>query len=353
MTAPTTGRRTAPREVPNEAWSGFADLVASQPGVVVAVVQGSDVDWRSFGATEPGGAPLELETPLYVASLAKQFTAACIASLLVDQQVSLDDRVSRWIPELERELAGVRLEHLISHTSGLSASNHLDSASGFHPHSRMTTADRLRQLRNVELEHEPGTVHRYSNHGFVLLGEVVARATGQPLGAFAADRLFEPLGMSDTAFLDIGQWPIAPGWAGGTRRIDVQFSCVGDGGLVSTVSDLAKWDRWLPTSPLAAIMLQPRPVLLDGTCAHNAWGVSIRSHHGCRIESHGGAIDGYLAKHVRFPELATSFIALANTDEFGGDGFDALIRGLADGTLGDALDLKAPDWTRTLTSPAS
>jgi CubicO group peptidase (beta-lactamase class C family) len=330
-------------------WAAFEAFDATQPGLVVAVVSGGDVvSWRSCGSATPDGDRLGLDSPLYVASLAKQFTAACVALLVLDGHLGLDDSIGQWLPDLGHRLGGVQIENLLSHTSGLPSSNELDAAAGFGVDHPTTTAERLSVLDGWTLEHEPGTVHRYSNHGFVLLAEIVGRCTGQRLGAFAADRLFEPLGMTRTAFLDLGPREIVPGWSQGSRRVDVRFSCVGDGGLVSSVGDLALWDAWLPTSVLAGLMLRERPVLPDGNRAHNAWGISVRSHHGQRIESHGGAIDGYLAKHVRFAELGTSFIALANTDNYGVGEFDELVHHLADATLANHLDLRQPPWTTTL-----
>jgi len=335
-------------------WAALELLDATQPGLVVAIVSGGDVvSWRSCGSTSPDGDRLGLDSPLYVASLAKQFTAACVALLMLDGLLGLDDSIGQWLPEFDDGLGRVQIEHLLSHTSGLPSSNELDAKAGFEVDHPTTTAERLSVLDGSDLEHEPGTVHRYSNHGYVLLAEIVGRCTGQRLGAFVAERLFEPLGMTRTAFLDLGPREIVPGWSHGTRRVDVRFSCVGDGGLVSSVGDLALWDAWLSTSALATLMLRERPALPDGACAHNAWGISIRTHHGQRIESHGGAIDGYLAKHVRFAELGTSFIALANSDHYGVTEFDELVHHLADATLADHLDLRQPPWTATLaqTSP--
>ena len=333
-------------------WSSFSSLDPSRPGVVAAVLSdGRVVDWRSFGSVAPGGEELGRESPLYVASLAKQLTAACIGSLVLDGRLDMTDPVGRWLPELADRLRRVRIEHLVSHTGGLASSNELDHRTGFAAGRPTTTGQRASALRGVELEHEPGTVHRYSNHGYVLLAEVVERVTGRPLGAFAADRIFQPLGMTSTCFLDVTTPEVVPGWADGVRRVDIRSSCTGDGGLVSTIADLSRWDTWLPATAVGDLMLRSRPILPDGTVAHDAWGISVRTHHGQRIESHGGAIEGYLAKYVRFPWLRTSFMALANTDELGAPGLDARVRRLADTVLGEHLDHRRPPWQDTFGGP--
>ena len=337
---------------PGCAWSAFEWFDGSQPGAVVAVAsRGRLADWRSFGAVAPGGAALAVDTPLYVASLAKQFTAACVGLLVLEGVVSTSDPVGPWFPELGSGLDRVCVEHLLAHTSGLPLSNDLDQTAGFKVDRSMTTLERINVLRDVQLDHEPGTAHRYSNYGYVLLAEIVRRVTGSPLGVFAAQQIFNPLGMAKSGYLDVMARNSAPGWRNGVERVDVGNTCVGDGGLVSTVADMTRWDAWLPTSEVGALMLEPRPTMPNATCAHDAWGISIRTHHGQRIESHGGVIDGYLAKHVRFPELHTSFIALANNDALGVAGFDACVHQLADATLAEHLDFAEPSWVETITRP--
>ncbi|HEY2330303.1 MAG TPA: serine hydrolase domain-containing protein [Acidimicrobiales bacterium] len=330
-------------------WSDLTVGDERHPGLVAAVIEGGEIrDRQSCGAETPGGPPLSTASVLYVASIAKQFTAACVALLVLDGVLGVDDDVRGWIPELPTTWAGVRLVDLLSHTAGLADSVSADAAGGFAVDRACTTAQRMSLViaagRPVD---RPGLVHRYANHGYVVLASVVERASGRSLGFFAAERIFGPLGMSRTRFLDVPGPPIVPGWAADGGRVDIAFSCVGDGGLVTCIDDLARWDGWLPTSRLAPRLLSGRPVLPDGTWAHDAWGISIRTHHGLRIESHGGAIDGYLASYVRFPELGTSIVVLANTDRWGVEAFGAMVRSFADRLLADRLDLSLPGWDVT------
>ncbi len=329
-------------------WGAFDDLHRDRPGVVAAVVRGGAVDaWRSFGAVEPGGARLDASSPFYVGSVAKQFTATAIALLVGDGALTIDDPAHRWLPELGPSWAAVRVHHLLEHTAGLADSDPLDARAGFAAERPFTTRDRVALITTSALERAPGTTHRYSNHGYVLLAEIVERVTGEPLGSFARRRIFEPLAMSGTGFLDVGGPASVPGWADGVRRVTIGFTCVGDGGLVSTVTDLARWDGWLPTSPVAGLVLGNRPVLPGGRLTHDAWGISVRSHHGLRIESHGGSMDGYLSSFVRFRGLGVSIVVLANTDQHGVEAFAARTRRFADALLGEHLDLTEPPWTET------
>ncbi len=333
-------------------WSAFDDLDKSVPGAMAAVVSsGSIIASASFGSTRPGGDPLGDRTPFYVASIAKQFTAAAIGILALDGRLSLHDPVRRWLPELPARWGPVTLHHLLSHTGGLPDGNPADIRAGWGVHSDMTTWDRIAVIATISPESPPGAVHRYGNHGYVLLAGVVERATDQRLGAFARTALFEPLEMVDTRFLDTAGVAAVPGWIDGRQRVDIHFSCCGDGGLVTTLVDLARWDGWLPTSRLAPLMLADRPVLPNGRTAHDAWGISIRRHHGLRIESHGGSIDGYMASFVRFPSESTSFVVLANTDQFGPHDLARRAQHVTQAVIGHRLDHRKPSWTETHGEP--
>lgn len=335
-------------------WSAFADLDRWRPGLVAAVLRAGSVDvWASFGAAEPDGDPLTVSSPFYVASIAKQFTAAAIGLLVLDGVICLDDPVRRWLPELEPSFTAVRVHHLLEHTAGLPDANAVDATAGFGVEDRFTTADRVAVIARRPIADEPGTVHRYNNHGYVLLAEIVQRATAQCLGDFMRQQVFDPLGMADTGFLDSANPGAVPGWRGGTERVTISFRCVGDGGLATTIADLARWHNWLSSSPLADLMLRTRPTMDDGRLVHDAWGISIRSHHGLRIESHGGSIDGYLASFVRFPAVAVSIVVLANTDEYGLSGFGRRVQDFVRTQLHRDLDFSLPPWTQTHGQPVT
>ena len=329
-------------------WSAFDDVDPKLPGLVVGVATAGTVTAVGiFGSVSPGGEQLGSSSLFYVASIAKQFTAAAVAVLALDGKLTLDDSVRRWLPELSPAWEPVRVGHLVAHTGGLPDGNPIDADAGWGAGCRMSTWDRVAIIAATEPTSPPGVHHRYSNHGYVLLAAVAERAADETLGAYARRTLFDPAGMDASRFLDTTGGTAVPGWAGGTERIDIQFTCCGDGGLVTSLDDLARWDGWLPSSRLARLMLTDRPSLPNGRVAHDAWGISIRRHHGLRIESHGGSIDGYLASFVRFPTAAVTLIMLANTDGFGVAEFGRRGRLLADSLLGNQLDRSRPPWTET------
>lgn len=332
-------------------WSAYADDVPSRPGVVVAVVVRDEIaEWKSFGSTRPDGPPLDPDSVLYVGSIAKQFTASAIASLIIDGVLDLDAPIRTIVPQLPAALDPIRIVDLLTHTSGLPDSNAIDAQVGFTAESTVTNADRIAGLGDAQLRPTPGEVRAYSNLGFVLLAEAITTITGERFGDYVRSHLLESAGMHSTGFLDV-KHPTPVDGCSEEGPVTLRFTTVGDGGLVSTVTDLARWNRWLPESPLADFVLGHRPTLADGRVAHDAWGVSIRSHHGLRIESHGGSFTGYTSSFVRFPDHDRAFIALSNTDQIPPQDFSRRLRIVADSTLGEALDRRKPPWTDTHGDP--
>jgi CubicO group peptidase (beta-lactamase class C family) len=186
--------------------------------------------------------------------MSKQFTAACAALLIQQGKLRLSDQVRKFIPELPDYgfRTPLTIEHLIHHTGGVREWSSLVLFAGqdrrYEQH--LDNADVLRLLlRQKSLEFEPGAQFRYSSGGYVLLAEVLERVAGQSLPRFARKHLFEPLGMEHT-FFDDNYAAILPGRVesyrtagnGTYERILKHFDLYGDGGVVTTVEDLARWD---------------------------------------------------------------------------------------------------------------
>ncbi|MGE5227007.1 MAG: serine hydrolase domain-containing protein [Planctomycetaceae bacterium] len=336
-----------PRPAPSE--PGFVMLVLADGEVVFRGVAGAaDVSTRR---------PLASDAIFYVGSLAKQFVAACVALLWRDGALDPADPIGRYVPGLAAWGADVTLAHLTHHVAGLPPPVYGPEGlppSGVPAHD---TKDRLARAFTIEaLEAEPGARYAYSNLGYVLLAEAVAAVAGEPLSAFARDRIFTPLGMGDSFFRDRpGPLPAraARGHfraADGARYVEpARFHAVGAGGLWTTVDDLARWDANLGQDRLTdgwlSRQLLTRGRLSDGTSIHYAWGVSVRTHRGLPIVSHGGSFPGWVAKMVRFPDRGVTVICLANDEELD---VSALTFRVADHVLAGSIDPSAPHADETL-----
>ena len=306
------------------------------------------------------GSPLTDDTVFYVGSIAKQFVAGCVALLERDGALSVEDPIARYVDDLPPWGADVRLGQLLNHTGGLHDAerfSHIGVPTDGVP--AWSTDDQLAKVRALPaLAHEPGTVYNYSNRGYVLLAKAVERVAGGSLAQLSARRIFKPLGMTATMFRDRPEALPAAAARGHFEAIDgkryeepSRFHAVGAGGLWTTTADLARWDAnfdedaltggWLPERLMRAGSLR------DGTPLHYAMGVSVRTHRGLPIVSHGGSFPGWESKMVRFPTARTTFICLANTDDLDVSG---LVFEVADVLLADRLDPTAPTAAETLVS---
>jgi CubicO group peptidase (beta-lactamase class C family) len=327
-----------------------------EPGGHVAAVirHGRLADVSVEGVADADtGAPLIHDSIFYVGSLAKQFVAACALLLADDGALDVEAPVGTIVDGLPSWGNDVRVRHLVHHTSGLRDRDYSQFAgvpvTGVPARS---SEQELEDIRRVpELVAPPGTAYRYCNRGYRLLAAVVAGASGSSVAAVAHERLFEPLGMHDSFFRDT-QTPLPARAArghfeavdGNTYVEPAAFHAVGAGGLWTTVEDLAKWDAVFYDETHVAPRLARRGALDDGTPIHYGWGLSIRTHRGLPIHSHGGSFPGWNAKMVRFPTERTTVIVLANTERVDPS---SMAFEMADDVLADRLDRGAPHANET------
>lgn len=251
------------------------------------------------------GVPITERTVFHVASVSKQFTAYAVALLAADGLLRLDDPVAKhldWFGFPE-----ITVDQLIRHTSGLRDQWELIEAAGRRIEDVITTEDVVRLVAAQRgLNFPPGTAQRYSNTGYTLLGLIVAAVTGMSLREFCASRIFEPLGMASTRFVDDCHEVVPDradsydGEAGRYRRVVLSYSTAGATSLNTTVADLA---RWAVHSP-AMQALASHPV--------RDYGLGVWVDPGLGTVRHAGADAGFRSHLVVLPERGVAAIALAN-----------------------------------------
>ena len=229
----------------------LADLARpNEPGVAVLVRKHGRVIYRSARglANLDTSAPLTVETPIYVASVAKQFTAMAILQLAERKKLALDDPACKYVPELQPFAPTVTIRQLLTHTSGLP--DHLTLMKD--EVARWTNDDVLKLLRKENrLLFEPGSKTAYSNSGYVVLAIVVERLTGRTLAEVFEDEIFKPAGMKQTFIPRCNAATpasVAHGYRAtdGVWREDAYNACTtGAGGVFSTAVDLAQFDAAL------------------------------------------------------------------------------------------------------------
>ncbi|HEX4022755.1 MAG TPA: serine hydrolase domain-containing protein [Acidobacteriaceae bacterium] len=300
---------------------------ADSPGCALGVIQNGNFIYRKgYGqASLELGVPLSPESVFYMGSVSKQFTAASIVLLSEQGRLSLDDDVRKYIPELPDYGHTITLREMLHHTSGLRDFLTLTVISGRHYSDIHSQAEMLKLVeRQKGLNNIPGEEYIYSNTNFFLLGVVVQRVSKMSLADFAAENIFQPLGMTHTRFYDDRTVVVpnrvaayAPG-DNGKFLVDwsTSYDTVGAGGLMSTVDDLLLWDRnfynnKLGNGPLIQEM-ETRGVLNNGQKISYALGLEIGAYRGLPTVEHNGALFGYRTIISRFPQQHFTVVALCN-----------------------------------------
>jgi CubicO group peptidase (beta-lactamase class C family) len=258
-------------------------------------------------------------------SVSKQFTAAAIVLLAQDGKLSLDDDVRRHIPELPDYGHTITIRHLLTHTSGLRDWGSVAAIGGWGRDARTHTHEHVIDIlsRQRALNFTPGAEYSYSNSGYNLLAVIVDRVSGMPFAEFSRARIFEPLGLEHTQWRDDYRRIVKDRSSaysmrrGGGWSIDRPIEDVhGNGGLLTTVADLLKWNDALAAGTLGGAdfveMMHQRGVLNDGRSIDYAAGLFVGALEGVPEVSHTGSTAGYRAFLARYPSQGLGVAVLCN-----------------------------------------
>ena len=295
------------------------DYQGRVPGASVLVLRdGEPLVRRGYGLADlEAGTPAGPGTNYRLASVTKQFTAAAVLLLAEDGRLTLDDPVKRWLPSLPAAADAVTLRQLLAHTSGLvDYEDHVPE--GFE--GQLHDIDVLRILEGQDRTYfAPGSAYRYSNSGYALLALVVGEASGRDFATFLGERVFLPLGMHGTVAHQDGVDSVvrrAYGYSlvdGNWQRTDQsQTSAVlGDGGIYSSIDDLARWDAALYDDRLLsaasrALMFAPATATDETDVAHYGFGWRLNGD----TTWHSGESIGFRNVIVRWPGQRLTVVVL-------------------------------------------
>jgi CubicO group peptidase (beta-lactamase class C family) len=276
------------------------------------------IRWTGGMADIESGVSATPATNYRLASVSKAFTAAAILSLVEQGVLSLDSPVRQWLPPLPMVAAGVTLRQLLTHTSGL-----IDYEDLIAPGTaaQVHDIDVLQMLAaEPRLYFPPGSAYRYSNGAYALLALIVELASGKSYATFLRKRIFEPLAMKGTLAHEEGVSTVAHRAYGYTRvgnewrrtDQDVTSAVLGDGGVYSSIDDLAKWDAALYDDRL----LRPESIRLAFTPATSTDDPATSYGFGWRLTGetvwHSGESVGFRNVIVRWPKRRLTAIVLTN-----------------------------------------
>ena len=299
-------------------------------GVSVALVRGGRIELvKGYGsASLQPNVPVDTGTRFSIGSVTKEFVAALALLLQEEGKLSVHDTLSKWYPKLTRARE-ITLLDLINHVSGYRDYYPLDYV--HRAMARPTTAEQIMATyATVPLDFDPGTRWSYSNTGYTILGRVLERVGGKPLGTLLEERIFRPLGMAQTMYEPTRPERRAQGyvsWALGEMEpalLEGTGWIGAAGGIWSTAADIARWDLALMrpgflTPASRAVMFGER-MLKDGIPTGYAGGLSVSESGGRTILSHGGATAGFSASNVFVPADTAAVVILSNTDQNIGTG---------------------------------
>jgi CubicO group peptidase (beta-lactamase class C family) len=322
------------------------------PGVAVGIYsRGTTLLTKGYGlANVELGVPVKPETLFQSGSVGKQFVSAAIMMLVEEGRLSLTDSIAKLFPGAPASWKPIRIENLLSHTSGL-AEYESPERSGpngpFYLRLDFTEKQLLHKIEALPIEHAPGTKWNYRNTNYVLLGILIHRLTGMFYADYLTKRIFKPLDMTSTRL--ISDADIIPNRSAGYQWEDTEiknqdwvsptFNSTADGTLYFNVLDLAKWDAALYTTQLLTQASKDKMwtiyKLNDGklNAANYGFAWSMDRQHGHLVIEHDGAWQGFTCDISRYVDDSLTVVVLTNLDAARPDYMAHVIAGLADAPL--------------------
>jgi len=301
------------------------------PGLALAVLRdGKVVKGQGYGlANVELNVAVKPETVFQTGSVGKQFTATAVMMLVEEGKVGLDDKLSKYLAGTPEVWKDVTVRNLLTHTSGITDytdSEYTKAGGLINLRGDYTEAELYQKLIQLPLNFETGTKWKYSNTGYVLLGFLIHKVTGEFYGDFLQERIFRPLGMSSTRI--ISEADIVPNRSSGYELVkgeiknqewvSATLNTTADGALYTNVLDLEKWDAALYTERLlkrASFEQMWTPVRLkDGKTYPYGFGWFLNEANGHRLIEHDGAWQGFTMNISRYVDDSLTVIVMTNLD---------------------------------------
>jgi D-alanyl-D-alanine carboxypeptidase len=266
------------------------------------------------------------DTMFAVGSVTKQFTCACILLLAEDGKLAVTDKVAKYYPGLTRA-EDITILDLMNHVSGYPDYYPLDFVD-LRMSKPIVVDDAIRMYCRGKLDFEPGTRYSYSNTGYLILGRVVEKVSGEPFGIFLGRRILKPLGLGYTAYEPEVKGPaFAAGYTsfafGGPEPAlpEGKGWVAMAGAIYSTAGDLVKWDLALMGGKVVKpesfkLMTTPR-ILADGGSSGYGCGLMMSQRGGKTVVAHTGGVAGFRAYNTMVPADGTAVALISNFDASG------------------------------------
>jgi CubicO group peptidase (beta-lactamase class C family) len=300
-------------------------------GIVAAVFKGKDkLLLEAYGKADiEGNAPMTVGTMITIGSVTKQFTAVAILQLRDQGKLSLDDEVTKWLPELNMGGKRATLRHLLWHTAGIVELSQMQEmrAMQLMRNATVTRDSVYKVISRYPPGFSAGTLQSYSNTGYWLLGRIIEKASGVTYEEYVEKRIFAPLGMSRSMYCDNSkQVPDRAKGYGmrsgtGVRVPDIVYTAgvYAGGGICSTAGDMTTWLQALHggkvLSPKSYAELIAPAKLNDGTSLRYGMGTVVaEDSHGLKYLGHSGGGFGFSAEARWYPDAQLAVVVLTNSE---------------------------------------
>jgi len=298
------------------------------PGIAVLVARDGNVLYRKgFGRADiKNKIPVTPDTKFRIGSVTKQFTAAAILKLQEKNLLSVNDKLSKFIPDFPRG-DEVTIHQLLTHISGIrsytSKADFMDKVTKTIPPDSLISS-----FKNDPYDFNPGERMLYNNSGYFLLGYIIGKVSGMPYEAYLKETFFAPLHMTNTGIHHAGikLENEARGYAKNNNQYDDAINwdmswAGGAGAIYSTVDDLLKWNQALYGGKVLnekSMKEALTPVVLKNgalPAMKYGYGLGFNKYRGEDIISHGGGLHGFVTQLAYFPKEKLTIVMFSNTDQ--------------------------------------
>lgn len=300
-----------------------------RPGAAVLVSKKGQVIYhKAFGM-----ANLELDVPLKpehvfrIGSVTKQFTCAAVMQLEEQGKLSLQDDLTKFIPDYPTHGKKITVEHLLTHTSGIKSYTGMQEWTDEVRRKDFSVSALVDYFKDQPMDFEPGEKYQYNNSGYILLGFIIEKVSGQTYAEYVAEHFFKPLGMNNSYYGDVA--PVIKNRAAGYSQAGVDGGYnnapylsmtqpYAAGSLLSTVEDLNIWTKALHSGkvlkPESLKKMTTPYILPDDTNTHYGYGLQMGNLLGSSTVEHGGGINGFLSDLLYLPNEDVCVAILTNCD---------------------------------------
>lgn len=298
----------------------------NRPGCVVSIIHHQALIYeKGFGkANLEHGTPFNTKSPFYIASMSKQFIAAGIGLLAIQEKLNLEDDIYKYLPELSNYKEKITIRNLLNHISGIKDYSNLMFMRGDFYEDFIPLELAIELLaQQSSLNFTPEKQYSYSNSNYLLLAEIISRVSKMDFRKFIRQEIFQPLGMQNTRFTDSTSKQANSQVLGyfydsdGMYKPFTNYPSAAQDQIITTIQDFYLWDQNFVSKKVGGDRLQ-RMILQKGKLSNGqtidySFGLHVGNYKGLQAVFHGGYFRGYDSQYLQFPEENLSIIIFANS----------------------------------------